>query len=133
MIKNGDISNVEEWVHHYLNHDGNNKALSKGLKKQKRYWIGPIKISLSKLHRCCGYESNMEYKETETVWHKRINQMSKRIRDGWDAPPLIATYKNGQLSVRDGNHRYEALKKCHKRSCWTIIWYDTKKDINKGL
>ncbi len=127
------IPNVEEWVHQYLNTEGNNQALSKGLKKQKRYWIGPIKISLSKLHRCCGYESNMEYKETLAIWNKKINSMSQKIKDGWDVPPLIATYKKGKLSIRDGNHRYEALKKCNKRSYWTIIWYDKKIDMGKGL
>jgi hypothetical protein len=131
--KSNNNNNTEKWVHHYLNNEGNNKALSKGLKKQKRYWLGPIKISLSKLHRCCGYESNMEYTETISKWNRRINSIIKKIDSGWDMPPLIVTYKNKQLSIRDGNHRYDALKKCNKISCRVIIWYDTKKEIGKGI
>jgi len=133
MNKIKNITDAENWVHQYLNNEGNNPKLSIGLKKQKRYWAGPIRLSLTKLHRCCGYESDMEYKETESVWNKRIKDLSKKIDDGWAVPPLIATYKKGKLSIRDGNHRYEALKKCKKRSYWAIIWYDTKKDVGKGL
>jgi hypothetical protein len=57
--------------------------------------------------------------------------MSKRIINGWKVPPLIATYKKSKLSIRDGNHRFEALKKCGRRKYWTIIWYDRKDSIGK--
>jgi len=80
MTKVQNIKNAEEWVHKYLTGEGNNKDLLIGLMKKKRYWIGPINISLSKLHRCCGYEKHMEYIEPKSSWDEKVNNMSKKIK-----------------------------------------------------
>ncbi|WP_422661291.1 hypothetical protein ACK8P5_12725 [Paenibacillus sp. EC2-1] len=60
----------------------------------------------------------MEYVENKDWWNNKISQISDRIKDGWDMPPLIAENRNGTFSIRDGNHRLGALEK----KCYVIIW-----------
>jgi hypothetical protein len=62
-LEYSEKGNIEEWVHGFLLGIGKNKELSDGLKKQKRFWIGPIRIELNKLVRCCGPEEGMKYAE----------------------------------------------------------------------
>jgi hypothetical protein len=45
---------IEEWVHIFLKTVGGNRALSEGLKLQKRHWCGPILLQIDELIRCCG-------------------------------------------------------------------------------
>jgi hypothetical protein len=120
---------VEEWVHNFLNTTGQNIELSDGLKKQKRYWTGPVEINLNKLKRCCGPEKNMEFHEPVVNWEKRINEMCSAIRTGWIVPPLIVEYRRNELSIRDGSHRYEALIREKIKKYWVIIWYNTIEDF----
>lgn len=125
---------IETWIHLFLNGEGDNIGLSEGLKQHKRYWVGPIEVGLSCLDRVVGTESHMEYVEDEDWWNQSINQISKRIEDGWDMPPLIAENRNGTFSVRDGNHRLGALEKLKKNKCYVIIWDDhSVENILKGV
>ena len=120
---------IEEWVHYFLNTAGKNTGLSDGLKKQKRYWAGPVEINLNRLARCCGPEKNMEFPETIDNWEKKINEMRSTIRTGWIVPPLIVEYRGSELSIRDGNHRYDALIREKIKKYWVIIWYNSMEDF----
>lgn len=113
---------IEEWVHVFLLGEGGNRALSDGLKLKKRYWAGPVRVDTNRLMRCCGPEADMEYVLDRDEWEDRIEHFRRAIRSGWDMPPVIAENRAGRLSVRDGNHRLEALAREGRRSCWTIIW-----------
>lgn len=122
---------IEEWIHSFLLSEGNNKGLSQGLKKEKRYWIGPEEISLERLKRCCGPEEDMEFKVPEANWNKKVGRMSLSLNEGWEPPPLIVEFRENELSIRDGNHRYEALKVEKYFHYWTIIWCNKKEDFMK--
>lgn len=115
---------IEGWVHLFLNGEGNNAALSEGLKRRPRHWIGPIEVDLACLERVVGPEPHFEYVENEDWWNLKITQISERIRSGWDTPPLIAQHINGTFSVRDGNHRLGAMEKLGRKSCHVVIWDD---------
>jgi hypothetical protein len=54
--------------------------------------------------------------------------MVESIRTGWQPAPLIASYEDGVLSVRDGNHRHEALRRAGYRQFWTIVWFNNPED-----
>ncbi|MEF2246479.1 ParB N-terminal domain-containing protein [Paenibacillus sp. IITD108] len=128
---NGDI---ETWIHLFLNGEGDNVALSEGLKMQKRYYLGPLEVNINRLSRVVGPELHMEYVENEDWWNHNINQICERIEDGWDMPPLIAENRNGILSIRDGNHRLGALEKLKKEKCFVIVWDDTSlENISRTL
>lgn len=119
---------IETWVHHFLNGEGENIGLSNGLKLKTRYWLGPVEIETSYLSRVVGPESHMEYVEDENWWNHTINQISERLEAGWDMPPLIAENRNGSFSVRDGNHRLGALQKLNIEKCYVSIWDDRSVD-----
>jgi len=119
---------IETWVHTFLQDEGKNKPLSDGLKKQKRYWLGPIEIDFSKLDRIVGPEEGMEYPESIEGWNERVGKMSDDVAKGWIPAPLIVEYRNGILSLRDGNHRMAALQKSGVSKYWTIIWFNSEID-----
>ena len=123
---------IEEWVHLFLTTVGDNQALSDGLKLEKRYWVGPILIGLDRLKRCMGLEPYMEFVDSLENWEKHITRFQKLINDGWNMPPLIVQHMRGELSVRDGNHRLEALRRAGYDKFWVIIW-DNEEQALMGI
>jgi hypothetical protein len=130
--KNGKL---EEWIHLFLNNEGNNLGFSKGLKLEKRYYIHPEYLPLSLFSRCCGPENGMKYAVSIEDFEKKIANITNRINNGWDIPPLIVNYSNGIYELNDGNHRYEALIRSGYKYWYAIIWITENLDyleyINK--
>ena len=120
-----------DWIHDFLTTSGKNEKLSIGLKKKKRFFVGPREINLNKLQRICGPEKNLKYPEPEERWEKKVRSILNGMKKGWEMPPLIVMHKKGKLFIADGNHRYEALKRRKFKSYWTIIWYDSLKELTK--
>jgi hypothetical protein len=132
QVQEACTGDVEQWVHQFLNGAGDNAALSKGLKLQQRYWAGPTLISLEELNRCCGPEESMEYIIPSDYWEVEIKNFRELIRSGWEIPPLIAEHKNTILSVRDGNHRLEAMRREGYSAYWVIVWdNEDRRNISK--
>jgi adenylate cyclase len=49
---------------------------------------------------------------------------------------MIAEYRRGELSLRDGNTRYGAMRLLGWPTCWVIVWYNSESDYqrhNKAL
>ncbi|MBM7564214.1 ParB N-terminal domain-containing protein [Paenibacillus sacheonensis] len=113
---------LEEWVHLFLKTTGNNIPFSEGLKLGKRYWEGPVLLPLQDLDRCCGPEPEMEYVNPAESWEARVDSLMSLLQEGWAYPPLIVQAVDGRLSVRDGNHRHEALRRLGEAACWVILW-----------
>ena len=122
--KNGRI---EEWIHEYLLSDGNNKAFSDGLSLQKRYYIGPVEFQTSLLCRCCGPEENMRYRVNEGGFERKVLSLMSSISDGKDLPPIMVNFADGELTLSDGNHRFEALTQLGVKEYPVIVWI-TEKD-----
>lgn len=117
---------LADWVHDFLLTDGNNAAMAEGLRAQTRYWLGPIEVPLDHLDRACGPEAEMEYQEDSDQRERRVSAMLVGIQGGWSPAPLIAQYTaEGHLSLRDGNHRHEALRRHGLEAYWCVIWCDT--------
>lgn len=119
---------IEEWVHKYLCGSGNNIPLSDGLKLAKRYWIGPMKYRLDALERICGPEEHMEFRQDAEGWEIGIQAMMESLEKGWTPAPFILTFDDKGISLRDGNHRYEALKRMGHEEHWVFIWCNNEKD-----
>ena len=127
---------LAEWVFAFLDGPGINKPMADGLKlrKEEGYhsWIGPINFPLQELTRCTGPEKDAEYSESLKKWNTRVDSMAQEIKTGWEAPALIVNPRPWPtLSIRDGNHRYEALIRSGKKKYYTIFWFDTPKDRQK--
>jgi hypothetical protein len=123
---------IESWVHDFLLSEGKNTLLSAGLKKEKRYWLGPLQVSLSRLDRVVGPEEGKEYHSVVENWEAKTDGMQESITSGWSPAPLIAEYRSGVLSLRDGNHRMKALEKAGVESYWTLICFNSKEDLDAG-
>jgi len=120
---------LESWIHEFLTTSGKNEKLSTGLKKQKRFFIGPKKIYLNSMRRVCGPEKGMKFRESQERWEKRVKRILSGLKRNWEMPPFIVMCKRGKLLIADGNHRYEALRRRGFKKYWTIIWHDSLKEV----
>jgi hypothetical protein len=125
---------IEAWVHHYLlsgKGGESNPIFSEGLKREKRWWNGPIELSLTALSPAVGTEPGMEYVVNEEEWQARTSHLARSFSDLLSLPPMIAEYRRGALSLRDGNTRYGAMKLLGWPTCWVIIWYNSEGDYQQ--
>src|SRR6266478_9975118 len=124
--KHAENGRLEDWIDAFLHAEGNNVPLADGLKKQKRYWIGPLQFPLKRLLRCCGPEEEMEYRVSLEDWNKKVGSLIAHIQSGGELPPFIVQYRQGIFSIRDGSHRYGAYEKLGRATYWTLIWCDSE-------
>jgi hypothetical protein len=124
----------EEWIYAYLA-EGSwaNPGLFNGLKLQKRYWRGPLQLSLDDLVRTCGPEPEMPYRVSQYDWDERTGDIADALESLEDLPPFIVQYVAGDLILCDGNHRYGALRKMGWTDCWAFIWYDSQQELAEHL
>ena len=120
---------IEEWVHAYLCGEGHNKPFSDGLKLCVRYYTAPIALALSKLSRCCGPEENMRYRVNEGGFERKVLSLMSSISDGKDLPPIMVNFADGELTLNDGNHRFEAYTRLGIKKCHAIIWMSSERDV----
>ena len=123
---------LEQWIYRYLQAgDWANIGLLEGLQKQRRWWIGPVEVELARLRRCCGPEPGMEYRVPQAGWDTHVDELSRNLTEPLAMPPLIAAYKGGELSIRDGNHRHEAMRRMGWLNCWVVIWHNSQSDYEE--
>jgi len=121
---------IETWIQAYLTSgDWANLGLANGLRLQPRWWIGPVSVDISDLSRACGPEPWMEYRVLSEQWELRITGFMHSIPNLMNVPPLIIEYRSGSLSIRDGNHRHEAMRRKGWPKCWVIIWHNSEEDF----
>lgn len=48
-----------------------------------------------------------------------------------DAPPVVASYRDGQLLLEDGNHRVEGVRRTGARLTWAVIGFDDPEDRDR--
>ena len=57
--------------------------------------------------------------------------MEESLDEGWRPPPLLAEYQGGRLLLQDGNHRFEALVRAGETHAWTLVYFDTRRDLDE--
>ncbi len=122
---------VEAWVHKFLCSGlggETNQPFSDSLKREQRWWNGPLEVKLEELLPAVGTSPDSEYVVTEDYWVARTTQMAPTFTEPLALPPLIIEYREGGLSVRDGNTRLETMKRLGWPTCWIIIWYNSEHD-----
>jgi hypothetical protein len=129
-IEKGDLNSQ---IVNFLHTLGNNKPMAKGLLKRESekalLWIGPMNFPLSELARCTGPEKNMEYVQSIESWERRVSAIVEKIKEGWEVPVLIINARPWPiLSIRDGNHRYEALIRSGQEKYWCLFWFENKEE-----
>lgn len=114
---------LETRVHDYLLGAGQNPALSEGLRKGQRWWVGPAPAPIAHLTPTAGPEADMIYRAAPSEWTARVDDMSRRIRGGWRPPPLIIESVGDDLLVRDGNLCHEAHRRASLTTATVVIWF----------
>ncbi len=122
---------IEKWIHKYLLSGKGGRSdpeFSEGLKREKRWWKGPVLLNLSDLSPAVGTEPGLEYVVDKDKWYAWTSRLAKTFSSPESIPPLIVEYRAGELSIRDGNTRYGAMKLLGWKRCWAIIWYNSESD-----
>ena len=130
-VKWAEEGKVEEWVHKYLLSGlggKSNPEFSAGLKREKRWWNGPILLNLNDLSPAVGTEPGMENVVDKDHWDAWTSNLAESLSNPGSLPPLIVEYRAGELSIRDGNTRYGAMRLLGWTTCWVIIWYNSESD-----
>jgi len=116
---------LTQWVEDFLASRGSdNPLLALGLADGPRWWLGPVRVPLDELVRLAGPEDEVLCPIEPEEWEDEIDAMEDSLEEGWQPPPLLAQYRDGQLLLRDGNHRYEALVRAEASHAWTLVYFD---------
>lgn len=117
-----NVGRIEEWIHIYLCSDGHNKAFSDGLKLDKRFFLGPLRMPLNMFKRCCGPEETMKWQVDAVSFDRHVTTLTKAILAHTNLPPLIIQYTSDGFTLTDGNHRWEAYNRLGITEAAVIIW-----------
>lgn len=115
-----------DWVADFLASPGSDNApLAAKLTDGGRCWIGPIELPIDRLNRLAGPADQPVLVPTdEDEWPERVEQMEELVEEGWEPPPVIVTYRDGQLVLEDGNHRVESLRRAEVEVAWAVVGFD---------
>jgi hypothetical protein len=116
---------IEGWIHDYLNGAGRNVPMARGLRRRRRWWIGPVAVPVVELSRIVGPEPGMPYPRAPEDWEPRLAGIERSLRRGWDVPPVIVdACHTDALLVADGNHRFEAQRQMGRDAVWSLLFFD---------
>lgn len=117
---------LEDWVHAFLLSDGHNKPFSDGLKLEPRIFLGPLRMPMHLMKRCCGPEKGLPFPVPQDAWDRHVAKLTQAILNDPDMPPLIVHYtcEEGKdiFTVNDGNTRYEAYTRLGRNEANVILW-----------
>src|SRR4051812_42247872 len=121
-----DRDQLAEWVADFLASPGSdNEVLGKQLTERPRWWLGPVQVPLKRLHRLAGPPGEpVLCPIDDDEWRDDVDDLEEKVRDGWEPPPVIASYRDGQLVLEDGNHRLEGMRRTGEDEAWTVIGFD---------
>lgn len=124
---------VQDWVVRYMRSGSwRNEGLADGIGLARRWWIGPTLIDTTALVRMCGPEPEMPYRVSEHSWAERTMAIAEAVKaehfDLRAMPPLIIEYRDGMLTVADGNHRLGAFALTGITEAWVIVWSNSEED-----
>src|SRR4029077_13201321 len=98
---------------------GANRPMAVGLRRQRRWWIGPVRVRVDALTRICGPEPEMQYRTTREGFEAKVSAIG--CRDPDDLPPIILEYQGTTLGLHDGSHRHEAMRRRGAEFIWAFV------------
>jgi hypothetical protein len=120
---------LDTWVARFLSSPGSdNAALAEALTGTERWWTGPVELPFDQLHRLAGPPEEPVLAEFGDDDLETVEEMEESIDDGWEPPPLIVSFRDGQLVLEDGNHRVEGLRRSGVERGWSIVCFERRED-----
>jgi hypothetical protein len=117
---------LNDWVARFLSSPGSDNApLGHQLTDPPRWWLGPVEVPHDQLHRLAGPpDAPALVALDDDHWRDDIDDMAQSVEEGWEPPPVIVSYRDGQLVLEDGNHRVEGLRRAGVDRVWAVIGFD---------
>jgi ParB-like nuclease domain len=125
---------LDDWVARFLAAPGSdNPELAAHLtEQQSRWWLGPVEVPLDQLHRLAGPPGDPVLRALDDdEWRDDVDELARRIEGGVEPPPVIVTYRDGQLVLEDGNHRVEALRRAGVGRAWAVIGFEDPEERDR--
>jgi hypothetical protein len=119
-------SELGDWVASFLCSPGSDNAgLAALLSEQRRSWLGPVQLPLDQLNRLAGPPGEPVLVAVDDhEWRDDVDDLARRIKDGYEPPPVIVSHRDDELVVEDGNHRIEALRRAGVSQAWAVVGFD---------
>jgi hypothetical protein len=123
------------WVGDFLASRGSDNAtLAAGLAQQKTWWVGPVRLQLSELTQLAGpADEDVLIPVEPEEWENDVDSMEESVEQGWEPPPLLIEFRDGDLLIQDGNHRFDALERAGETEAWVLIWFTDEAERDKYL
>jgi hypothetical protein len=124
---------LEDWVAEFLASPGSDNApLGEQLTNRPRWWLGPVQVPLMQLHRLAGPPGEpVLCPVDEDYWRDDVDDLEEKVREGWEPPPVIVSYREGQLVLEDGNHRVEGMRRTGSDQTWAVIGFDDPEERDR--
>jgi hypothetical protein len=121
---------LDEWVTRFLASPGSDNAdLAKILSDRGLSWSGPLELPIDRLHRLAGPPGHPVLEAVDDdYWRDDVEELSEKVEDGHEPPPVIVAYRDGQLVLEDGNHRVEALRRAGTDRAWALVGFENDED-----
>jgi hypothetical protein len=126
---------LAQWVADFLaSPSSDNAVLADVLTERARWWVGPRKVSFDELLRLAGPSGDpVLCPVDDDYWDGRVDAIESLAEMGREPPPVIASYRDGELVLEDGNHRVEGLRRAGHREAWAVIGFETADDRERYL
>src|SRR3954470_17739283 len=114
------------WVERFLASPGSDNApLAHKLCEQLTSWTGPVILPLDQLHRLAGPPGDpVLCAVDDDYWDERVRAMETEAKDGSHRPPVIVASRDDKLTLEDGNHRVESVRRAGKRPAWAVVGFE---------
>lgn len=129
--KYSKINELDKWLQEFLrdndyDHANPNIPLADGILLEERFYVGPILLNLDKINTI-RIQKDID-NENDLLFYQQKEDGILNNYDNYNMPPLILEYKDNELNLVDGNHRYTALKKLNINKYYVIIWGNKDKE-----
>jgi hypothetical protein len=114
---------LADWVTTFLASPGSdNEALAAELAFAGASFLGPVRFALDDLHPLAGPDDHdVSIPVPEQEWDEEVDSMDESLARGWEPPPLLVSYRDGEYVLEDGNHRHDALRRAGTTHTWAIL------------
>ena len=128
-----DRGELDQWVSDFLASPGSDNAeLAHILSDRVKWWTGPMQLPINELHRLAGPPGDpVLVVVDDDYWRDDVEEMGDKVEDGWEPPPMVVTYRDGQLVLEDGNHRAEGLRQGGETAAWAVVGFETAEDRDR--
>lgn len=126
---------LDAWMARFLASPGSDNAeLGQMLRERSLLWIGPLELPIDKLNRLAGPPGHpVLVPVDDEAWRDDVEDLEERVEEGWEPPPVVVTYEDGQLKLEDGNHRVEGMRRAGETMAWSVVGFQTTAERDRFI